>query len=180
MVEESKGVEELDTDLYSRQIGTFGLETMGKLIKMKILIVGMRGLGVEIAKNLCLAGPASVTIYDPTQVSIADRGSNFYISEADVGNTTRAEASVSQLMELNSYVTTSVLPEFTNEMVTDFNVIVITENFWNSERLVEINELCRSNRVGFILSENLGLASYAFLDYGDDFMVTDKDGEATK
>ena len=176
MVEERK----IDTNLYSRQIGTFGLETMHRLIKMKVLIVGMRGLGVEIAKNLCLAGPKSVTIYDPTQVSIADRGSNFYIGEQDVGNTTRAEASVSQLRTLNPTVTTSVLPEFTNEMVTNYNIIVITENFWNTERLVEINELCRSSKVGFIVTENMGLASYAFLDYGVDFMLNDKDGEATK
>jgi ubiquitin-activating enzyme E1 len=100
MVEEVK----LDTNLYSRQIGTFGLETMGKLIKMNVLIVGMRGLGVETAKNLCLAGPKSVTIYDPTVVSIADRGSNFYIKQEHVGTTTRAEASVTQLRELNPYV----------------------------------------------------------------------------
>ncbi len=68
MVEEVK----IDTNLYSRQIGTFGLETMGKLIKMKVLIIGARGLGCEIAKNLILAGPKSVTLYDPTQVTIAD------------------------------------------------------------------------------------------------------------
>ena len=57
-----KGV---DTDLYSRQIGVFGMETMGKLIKLKILILGMRGLGIEVAKNIILSGPQSVTIYDP-------------------------------------------------------------------------------------------------------------------
>ena len=91
MVEEVK----IDTNLYSRQIGTFGLETMGKLVKMKVLIIGMRGLGVEIAKNLILAGPQRVDLYDPTEVAVADRGSNFYITEADVGNTTRAEASIS-------------------------------------------------------------------------------------
>jgi ubiquitin-activating enzyme E1 len=61
---------QIDTNLYSRQIGTFGLETMGKLIKLKVLIVGMRGLGVECAKNLILAGPASVDIYDPTTVTL--------------------------------------------------------------------------------------------------------------
>ena len=44
------------------------METMGKLIKMHVLLVGCRGLGVETAKNLILAGPASVTIYDPVQV----------------------------------------------------------------------------------------------------------------
>jgi len=49
--------DQIDTNLYSRQIGTFGMETMGKLIKLDVLIVGMRGLGVETAKNLILAGP---------------------------------------------------------------------------------------------------------------------------
>ena len=90
MVEEVK----IDTNLYSRQIGTFGLETMGKLVQMKVLIIGCRGLGVETAKNLILAGPKSVSIYDPTTVTIADRGANFYIKEQDVGNTTRAEACI--------------------------------------------------------------------------------------
>jgi ubiquitin-activating enzyme E1 len=36
--------EGIDTNLYSRQIGTFGMETMGKLIKLDVLIVGMRGV----------------------------------------------------------------------------------------------------------------------------------------
>jgi ubiquitin-activating enzyme E1 len=65
---EGKEPVQIDTNLYSRQIGTFGMETMGKLIKMKVLIVGARGLGVEAAKNLILAGPQSVTLYDPVTV----------------------------------------------------------------------------------------------------------------
>jgi ubiquitin-activating enzyme E1 len=62
---ESNQEPQIDTDLYSRQIGTFGMETMGKLIKMKVVIVGLRGLGVEVAKNLILAGPKEVHLYDP-------------------------------------------------------------------------------------------------------------------
>ena len=95
---------QIDTNLYSRQIGTFGLETMGKLIKLKVLIVGMRGLGVETAKNLILAGPASVAIFDSTIVSINDLGANFYLKESHVGKVSRAEASLTQLQELNPYV----------------------------------------------------------------------------
>lgn len=112
---------------------------MGKLIKMDVLIVGMRGLGVEVAKNLILAGPKSVTIYDPTNVSIADMGANFYICEADVGNKTRAEACVSQLKGLNPHVNVRVINEFNNDMVSQFSVVCITENLWNSDRLEEIN-----------------------------------------
>ena len=68
---------------------------MGKLMKMKVLIVGLRGLGVECAKNIILAGPNSVHLYDPTIISIKDMGSNFYIQESDVGKSRRDTASVS-------------------------------------------------------------------------------------
>ena len=176
MVEEVK----IDTNLYSRQIGTFGLETMGKLVKMKVLIIGVRGLGVEIAKNLILAGPKSVTLYDPTQVSVTDQGANLYINDSDIGNTTRAEASMRQLRELNPYVQTSTIPEFTVDMVKDYSLICITENFSGTQMLLDINEACRANNVGFILNECMGVSGYAFLDYGPKFMVTDADGEATK
>lgn len=176
MVEEVK----IDTNLYSRQIGTYGLETMGKLVKMKVLIVGMRGLGVEIAKNLILAGPQSVTIHDPTQVSIADCGANFYITEQDVGNTTRAEASLAQLQELNPYCQVKLLTEFTDEMVKDFSVVCITEQFWQVQRLCDIDLLCRANKVGFILSMTMGVSGFTFVDYGHEFIVTDKDGEPNR
>ena len=88
---------QIDENLYSRQIGTFGIETMGKLIKMNVLIVGMRGLGVEVAKNLILAGPRSVHIYDPTLTQLKDLGANFYLEEAHVGKVSRAEACLDKL-----------------------------------------------------------------------------------
>jgi len=88
---------QIDTNLYSRQIGTFGIETMGKLIKMNVLIVGLRGLGVETAKNLILAGPRSVTLYDPTIVQWGDLSSNFYTREEHVGKASRADASFEKL-----------------------------------------------------------------------------------
>ena len=77
---------------------------MGKLVKMRVLIVGLRGLGVEVAKNLILAGPKSVTLYDPNLVNWGDLSSNFYCREEHVGKQTRASASYEKLQELNPYV----------------------------------------------------------------------------
>jgi ubiquitin-activating enzyme E1 len=37
---------EIDSNLYSRQIGTFGIETMGKLVQMNVLIYGLRGVNI--------------------------------------------------------------------------------------------------------------------------------------
>ena len=168
-----KGV---DTDLYSRQIGTFGMETMGKLIQLKVLIVGMRGLGAEVSKNIILSGPKSVTIYDPVVVQINDLSSNFLLSEEDVGKRFRDDASIKKLSELNPYVTVSTLRfEQTNnllnfsslfcEKVLQFNVVVFTElqpvNF-----LIQVNKTCRQNNIKFIYSCCLGLAGYIFTDFG--------------
>jgi len=45
---------------------------MRKLCLRDILVSGMRGLGVEIAKNLVLAGPRSVTIHDTGEATWND------------------------------------------------------------------------------------------------------------
>ena len=142
---EAKKEQEIDTNLYSRQIGTFGLEAMGKLMKLNVLIVGQRGLGVETAKNLILAGPKSVTLYDPTTVTINDLSSNFYLSADDVGKRTRAQATKEQLNELNPYVDVVVAESFTSEDVSKFSLICITENFVGLTELIKINEACRNS-----------------------------------
>ena len=74
----------LYSNLYSRQIGTYGLNTMKKLSKLNVFIYGMRGLGAEIAKNVLLAGPKRVTIYDNSKSKINDLTANFCINEDDV------------------------------------------------------------------------------------------------
>ncbi len=47
---------------YSRQNAALGADTTAKLSKMKVLIFGMRGIGVETAKNLTLQGAGSITV----------------------------------------------------------------------------------------------------------------------
>ena len=176
-VQEEKNI---DIQLYDRQIGAFGMETMGKLIKMNVLIVGCRGLGVETAKNLILAGPASVTIYDPTIVQWGDMSANFYIKEEDVGNVSRAQASISKLQELNPYVIVATTDSLSIEDLAKFNVVVYTEIFDNIDKVIEANEFCRSRGIGFILSLSYGPSGITFVDYGDEFVINDADGENPK
>lgn len=38
----------IDHNLYSRQIGAFGVEAMGKLIKLRVFIQGMRGVSLKL------------------------------------------------------------------------------------------------------------------------------------
>ncbi|GCB81785.1 hypothetical protein scyTo_0022833, partial [Scyliorhinus torazame] len=55
---------EIDEGLYSRQLYVLGYEAMKRMQNANILISGMRGLGLEIAKNVILGGVKTVTIHD--------------------------------------------------------------------------------------------------------------------
>lgn len=59
-------------------------------------------------------------------------------------------------------------------------MVCYTENLSGIQNLIDVNQFCRKNKVGFVLSETLGLFGYAFVDYGDEHIITDHDGEATK
>jgi ubiquitin-activating enzyme E1 len=169
---------DIDTNLYSRQIGTFGMEMMGKLIQLKVFIHGLRGAGVETAKNLILAGPNTVVLHDDSLVELRDLGSNFYLTPEDIGTKTRGQGSVSKLQELNPHVRVLLHEGSIDEQfLSGFHVVFFTDT--DKETLVRYNTFCRTHDppIGFISSEIWGAAGYAFVDFGDEFISFDKDGE---
>eukprot|EP00753_Platysulcus_tardus_P002769 PLAT11883.1.p2 GENE.PLAT11883.1~~PLAT11883.1.p2 ORF type:complete len:1075 (+),score=593.60 PLAT11883.1:102-3227(+) len=177
MADESKSAEGIDMNLYSRQIGVFGVEMMGKLIHLKVLIHGQKGLGLEIAKNLILAGPAKVSLHDDEPLTIADIGSNYYASEADVGKA-RAEVTAARLAELNSYVEVGRLEgELTEAIVGDFDVVVYTDAPLAEQ--LKWNEFCHAHEpaIPFISGSLFGPTAVAFADFGPAHTVRDSNGE---
>ena len=64
---------------------------------MRVFLIGLRGVGIEVAKNLILAGPKKVALFDPAPVRIEDLGSNFYLTEQHVGKQSRADACLEKL-----------------------------------------------------------------------------------
>ena len=177
----------IDDDLYSRSIFTYGLETMKKLSTMKVLIVGMRGLGVETAKNIILSGPGEVAIFDPSLVKINDLGSNFFLSEEDVGKKKRDEACISKLSELNPYVKVSILKiedkndinEYIKifcEKIKKYNVVVFTE-IQPMYFIAQVDNVCRLKNIKLIYGLCLGLVGYIFTDFGPNHIIYDETGE---
>ena len=71
--------DDIDEGLYSRQLYVLGEEAMRRMAKSNVLISGMGGLGVEIAKNVVLAGVKSVTIHDDKKAAIQDLASQFFL-----------------------------------------------------------------------------------------------------
>ncbi|TDH73614.1 hypothetical protein CCR75_004733 [Bremia lactucae] len=153
-------------DKYSRQIGAFGLETMAK------------GVGIECAKNLILAGPGAITLCDDGITEIKDLGVNFFLTEQDVGHP-RAVAVLHKLAELNKMVSVGVHQgPLTEELVAKHNVVVFSHT--SRQELVRWNHFCRqqSPSIGFIMCDIRGAFGYAFTDFGDEFKGFDATGEA--
>jgi len=172
--------QEIDMDLYSRQIGALGADTMGKLVKMNVVIYGMKGVGVEVAKNIILAGPKSVTLMDDNNDSTCrtiDQNTNFYITDQHVQtNKTRAQACLDKLKELNPYVKVEVKTGTLNEgVLAAADVVVVTDGKFNN--IIEWNNEARKNNTAFIWTENRGVSGFVFSDFGDSHKILDRNGE---
>ena len=149
---------------------------MDKIINLKILIIGLRGLGIEIAKNLILAGPKEVSISDKNICTINDLGSNFYINENDINKKTREDSCLNKLKSLNPYVIVTIHKGIYKEDIKKFNLIIISE-IMQIEDLYEINNICRKNGIKFMYTLNLGLTGFLFNDFGNSHYVYDINGE---
>lgn len=170
---------EIDKNLHSRDLFTFGSDTMKAISNLKILIIGMRGLGIEVSKNIILLGPNLVEIYDPTIVTIEDLGSNYYLSLEDINFKRRDEAVLQKLSILNTDVNISICGKNYLQNLIKFNLIIITE-MTESEKIKQIEEICISNKIAFIYGLSLGIMNIIFSDFGKNHTIYDKDGEEKK
>lgn len=169
------GVGEIDEGLYSRQLYVLGHDAMRKMATSDVLISGLGGLGVEIAKNVILGGVKSVTLHDSTPCTYTDLSSQFYLSENDIGKN-RAEVSCPKLAELNSYVPVKVYTDVLSESyIKQFKVVVLTETTLDEQ--LRISEITHPNGIALIVADTRGVFSQVFCDFGKNFSVIDTSGE---
>ena len=177
---------ELDHNLYSRQIGAYGVEAMVKLIKLRVLVTGMNGLGIETAKNLILAGPKAVTLWDPTKTSEADYEFNYYLRPEHVDKElNRAESVAKPMAELNSYVDVNVLdlPNFDDisdpKILDSFDLVIVCD-LYPLHKVKKLNQVLRSMNKGMICASTAGLLGFVIVDFGENHKIFDKNGEQHK
>ena len=167
-----------DFQLYSRQLVCDGITSFKKLMSSRILIYGMRGLGVEVAKNIILKGPEKVTIFDPEIANIRDMNSNFYLDETDINVKRRDQAVLKKLELLNENVSVDFLNKYIQiedifEIILNYNIIIITEPIPNNIS-IKIDRICRKNKIFFIYGAVCGLACFLFNDFGDEHIILEE------
>lgn len=163
---------------YSRLIAAIGANTLKRLQMTKILVLGLRGVGLEVAKNIMLMGARSVTICDKGNVEWSDLSSQFYLGEDDVGKN-RADASRVKLAELNPRVDFQVHHgNIDDAFLKQFTVVVCTNS--GHKEIAHVSQFCHDNGIHFIASNVYGVFGYIFSDFGKDFEISDKTGEPEK
>lgn len=172
------GTTEIDESLYSRQLYVLGHEAMKRMGASNVLIVGLKGLGVEIAKNIALAGVKSLTLYDPGKTTLPDLSSQFFLRPDDVGKP-RDEVTAPRVAELNSY--TPVRVHQSSSLVDNlsqfdkYQVVVLTSLPQAHQQIIA--DYCHTKGIYVVAADTFGLFGSIFCDFGEKFTVIDPTGE---
>ena len=184
---------EVDEKLYSRQLYVLGREGQAKMSNASVLICGLNGLGAEVAKNVILAGPKAVALFDDTPTAFRDLGGNPYLAAADVG-APRAAACGGRLGELNPYVAVTVMGCGVDAAsgaagglhsgdagewaarARGYSVVCLCDAASDAE-LVAASAGCRAAGARLVAGEARGVCAGLFCDFGDEWRVADADGE---
>ncbi|KAI5067456.1 hypothetical protein GOP47_0017984 [Adiantum capillus-veneris] len=165
----------MDELQYSRLIFALGYDAVHSLRQSRALIVGCKGLGAEIAKNLLLSGIAGIGLVDEEVVCMADLGCNFCLHESDVGRN-RAVSVANSLRELNPSADVDVITEPSIEAsLSDYNIVAATSG--TLPDLIRLSWLCRKVNIPFIASQTHGVFSFVFADLGDTYVFKDEPKE---
>lgn len=160
---------------YSRLMHTLGRDAVHALSHSRVLVLGCKGLGAEVAKNLVLSGVQGLGLVDEEVVALADLGAHFLMSEADVGRN-RAVATAQKLKEMYASVDIATLSTVDVESALgSYGCVVATSGSFLD--LIRIDSMCRSLGVPFVAANCRGVFSFVFADFGDDFSVLDETGE---
>ncbi|KAH6659041.1 hypothetical protein BKA67DRAFT_4471 [Truncatella angustata] len=172
------GNTEIDESLYSRQLYVLGHEAMKRMGASNILIVGLKGLGVEIAKNIALAGVKSLTLYDPAPVAIRDLSAQFFLHPEDVGQP-RDAVTAPRVAELNAYTPVHVHQssglDADPSQFDKFQVVVLTNTPLHLQQA--IGDYCHTKGIYVVCADTFGLFASIFCDFGEKFTVLDSTGE---
>uniref|UniRef100_A0A665TPI4 Ubiquitin-activating enzyme E1 n=1 Tax=Echeneis naucrates TaxID=173247 RepID=A0A665TPI4_ECHNA len=165
----------IDEGFYSRQLYVLGHDAMQMMAAARVLIAGLGGLGVEIAKNVVLSGVGVVTVQDEEHTRWTDLSSQFFLKESHLGQN-RATCSVQELSALNPHVrVTAHTGPLDEDLLKKFEVVVLTDSSLDDQ--MRFGDFCHSHQIKFIVADTRGLCGQLFCDFGERFEVLDQTEE---
>ncbi|KAI0115337.1 hypothetical protein F4814DRAFT_419150 [Daldinia grandis] len=165
-----------DIALYDRQLRLWGMEAQQKIQNTNVVLITMKALANEIAKNLVLAGIGSLTVVDDQVVTEADLGAQFFLTEENIGQS-RAEAAVGRIQKLNPRV--KVIADSGSIMTKgasffgNFDIVIATD--LSPTVFAFINTATRLHNRQFYAAGTYGFYGYIFCDLIEHDYVLQRD-----
>ncbi|CAG0901844.1 unnamed protein product [Darwinula stevensoni] len=151
--------------LYDRQIRLWGLDAQKRLRSSRILLVGLGGLGAEVAKNVILTGVKSITLMDDVTLTQENSVATFLAPKDKLGSN-RAEVSLERAQGLNPNVVVIADPgpldKKPDSFFINFDVVCLTD--CSIEQILRVNHICRENKIKFFAADVFGFFGFVFED----------------
>lgn len=160
-------ISEEEAAQYDRQIRLWGLDAQKRLRGSRVLLVGVGGLGAELAKNLILAGVKGLTLLDHEQVSEESCRAQFLVPVSAQGKN-RAQASLERAQNLNPMVEVHADPDRVEDKPDDFflqfDAVCLTG--CSRDLMVRVDQLCYQHNIKVFCGDVYGYYGYMFCDLG--------------
>lgn len=172
----------IDELLYSRQIYSVGYEATKKLSESTVLISGISGPTIEIAKCIILSGIKRLILHDATGKNIEEHELDtlYYFSKKDIGKS-RLNC-VDQLRELNDQLELIPINGDKNiiHILAKYKISVCVVVNYKLDAAIKVDDYARSQNIPFLSANTYGGFGNIFVDFGNDYTVADTTGEDIK
>uniref|UniRef100_W5NAP2 SUMO-activating enzyme subunit 1 n=1 Tax=Lepisosteus oculatus TaxID=7918 RepID=W5NAP2_LEPOC len=181
-------ISEEEAAQYDRQIRLWGLDAQKRLRASRVLLVGMRGLGAEVAKNLILAGVKGLTMLDHEQLTLEH--CKFQRCSPTQGE---GESSHNAAVKTNPRAALCFLsaPLFELESAQNSKLktkpLIFTVNYTNvcltccpRDLLVRVDQICTKNNVKFFSGDVFGYHGYMFSNLGPEHHYVEEKPKVVK
>uniref|UniRef100_UPI003AB05ABF SUMO-activating enzyme subunit 1 isoform X1 n=1 Tax=Centroberyx gerrardi TaxID=166262 RepID=UPI003AB05ABF len=160
-------ISEEEAAQYDRQIRLWGLDAQKRLRGSRVLLVGLGGLGAEVAKNLILAGVKGLTLLDHEQVTEESCRAQFLVPVTAQGQN-RAQASLERAQYLNPMVEVRAVAKPVEDQPDDFflqfDAVCLTG--CSRDLMVRVDQLCSQRNIKVFCGDVYGYYGYMFCDLG--------------
>lgn len=165
---------------YSRQSYTIGQDAQTKLSSASVLIIGYNTLAQEIIRNLALIGIGKIDIFvnDSILKQIISKTGLYY----PINNNSLPLEDLRKLNPTIQINLVNILDEFNEldkkKIISKYNLLITTNS--TIEDALDINKITHKHNIPFIMCGTYGLTGYTYNDLGDNFLITDLDGETSE
>ncbi|CAJ1064834.1 SUMO-activating enzyme subunit 1 [Xyrichtys novacula] len=182
MIEKEESViSEEEAAQYDRQIRLWGLDAQKRLRGSRVLLVGLGGLGAEVAKNLILAGVKGLTMLDHEQVSVESCRAQFLVPVTAQGQN-RALASLDRAQNLNPMVEVHAdsgrVEDKPDEFFLQFDAVCLT--CCSRDLMVRVDQLCSRNNIKVFCGDVYGYYGYMFCNLGEEHNYVEEKPKVVK